>query len=101
MQRKPLEYKTWHHPTTNSTLCRTFHLTTNKIKIQTKSSEDRITTSLSLAHQRKKQRNKTKLSTNLTLYEAYTNHWTNFGRTETKGRKNSTLKPGKRRPQTW
>ena len=48
--------------------------TTNKTKIQTQSSADRITTSLSLAHQRGKK----KLSTTLTLYEAYTNHWTNL-----------------------
>ena len=56
-----------------------------------------MTTSLSLAHQRK---NKQKLSTNLTLYVSYTNHWTNLRRAEPKGRKNSTLKPGKRRTQT-
>ena len=55
-----------------------------------------------------KQTNKQKLSTNLTLYEAHTNHWTNLRRAETK-RKNSiffkerfqlSLKPGKRRSQT-
>ena len=44
--------------------------------------------------------NKQKLSTNLTLYEAYTNNWTNLGGRKPKGRKNSALKPGKRRPQT-
>ena len=31
-----------------------------------------------------KQTNKQKLSTNLTLHKAYTNHWTNFRREETK-----------------
>ena len=41
-----------------------------------------------------------KLSTTLTLYEAYTNHWTKLRRAETKRKKNSTLKPGKNRPQT-
>ena len=50
------------------------------------------------------QSNKQKLSTNLTLYKAHTNHWTNLRRAETKGRMNSTvlkeriqlsLKPGK------
>ena len=51
-QRKPLEYKTQHHPTTSSTLCRTPHLS-NKRKIQTQSSVDRSTTSLSLAYNRK------------------------------------------------
>jgi len=68
-----------------------------KPKIQTQSSAGRITTSLTLAYQRK---NKQKLSKNLTLYEAYTNHWTSLRRAEIKGRKNSTLKPGKKRSQT-
>ena len=31
---------------------------------------------------------------------AYTDHWTNLRRAETKRKKDSTLKPGKRRPQT-
>ena len=58
--------------------------TTNKTKIQTQSSADRITTSLSHAHQKKnKQMNKQKLSRNL-AQKACTNHWTNFRREETK-----------------
>ena len=64
--------------------------TTNKTKIQTQSSADKITTSLSLAHQRKNKQNK-KLSTNLTLYEAYRNHWTKLRRTETKRKKEFSL----------
>ena len=44
--------------------------------------------------------NKQKLSTNLTLCEADTNHGPTLGGQKPKGRKNSTLKPGKRRPQT-
>jgi len=60
----------------------------NKTKIQTQSSADRITTSLSLAHQRK---NKQKLSTNPTLYKAYTNHWTNLRRAESKKKKEFNL----------
>jgi len=32
-----------------------------------------------------------KLSTNLTLYEAYTNHWTNLRRAETKRKKEFNL----------
>jgi len=64
----------------------------NKTKIQTQSSADRIITSLSLAHQRKnKQTNKQKLSTNLTLYKAHTNHWTNLRRAETKRKKEFNL----------
>ena len=47
----------------------------------------------------KKQANKQKLSTSLTLYKAYPNHWTNLRGQKPKGRKSSTLKPGKRRPQ--
>ena len=41
-----------------------------------------------------------KLSTNLTQYKAYTNHWANLRKAETKRKENSALKPGKRRPQT-
>ena len=51
-----------------------------------------ITTSLSLAHQRK---NKQKPSTNLTLYKAYTNHWTNLKKAETKRKKEFNLLQGK------
>ena len=64
-------------------------ITTNKTKIQTQSSADRITTSLSLAQQRKM--NKQKLSTNRTLYKVYTNHWTNLRRAETKRKKEFNL----------
>ena len=38
--------------------------------------------------------NKQKLSTNLTLYDAYTNHWTNLRRAETKRKKEFNL-------ETW
>ena len=47
-----------------------------------------MTTSLSLAHQRK---NKQKPSTNLTLYKAYINHWVNLTRAEAKRRKEFNL----------
>ena len=63
-------------------------LTTNKTKIQTQSSASWITISLNIAHQSKnRQTNKHKLHTNITLYKAYTNNWTNFRRAETKGKK--------------
>ena len=42
-----------------------------------------------------KETNKQKLSTNLTLYEAYTNHWTNIRRAETKRKKDFHLLQGK------
>ena len=38
-----------------------------------------------------KHTNKQKLSTNLNLYEAYTNHWTNLRREETKRKKEFNL----------
>ena len=38
-----------------------------------------------------KQTDKQKLSTNLTLYEAYRNHWTNLRRAETKRKKEFNL----------
>ena len=38
-----------------------------------------------------KQRNKQKLSTHLTLYEAYTNHWVNPRRAEIKKKKEFNL----------
>ena len=72
--------------------------------MQTKSSADRITTSLSLAHQRKhKQTNKQQqqqISAQITLYKVAQTTGQNLGRQKLKGRKNSTLKPGQRRSQT-
>ena len=65
---------------------------TNKTKIQIQSSADRITTSVFPSEE--KQTNKQKLITNLTLYEAYTNHWTNL-RAETKRKKEFNLLQGK------
>ena len=53
--------------------------------------------------------NKQKFSTNLTLYEAHTNHWTKLMRAKTKRKKEVNLPQGKnstfleaweRRPQT-
>ena len=46
-----------------------------------------MTTSLSLAHQRNNKQTNKKLSTNLTLYKAFANHWTNLRRAETKRKK--------------
>ena len=81
----------------------------NKTKIQTQSSADRITTSLSLAHQRKnKQTNKNSAQISPYMKLTQTTGPT-LGGQKPKGRKNSTFfkeriqlssKPGKRRPQT-
>jgi len=73
------------------------YLNHKQTKIQTQSSADRITTSLSLAHQRKNKQTKQKkqkLSTNFTLYEVHTNHWTNLRRAETKRKKEFNLLQG-------
>ena len=87
-QRKPLEYKIRHHPTTSSTLCRTPHLNNKQNKNTNPVISGQDTTSLSLAHHRK---TKQKLSTCLTLYEAHTKSWTNLRRAETKKKKESNL----------
>ena len=42
------------------------------------------------------EREKKKLSINLTLYKAYTNHWTNLRRAETKRKKEFNLIQGKK-----
>ena len=46
--------------------------------------------------QTNKQTSKQKLSTSLTLLEAYTNHWTNLRRAETKRKKEFNLLQGKK-----
>ena len=74
-------------------------LNNQKTKMQTKSSADRITTLLSLAHQRKRKQTNKKLNTNLTLYKANTNHWATFRRAETKRKKVYSLEAWERRPQ--
>jgi len=75
-------------------------LTTNKTKIQTQSSADRISNTLGLAHQRKnKQTNKN--SAQISPYTKLTQTTgPTLGGKKTKGRKNSNLKPGKGRPKT-
>jgi len=83
--------------------------TTNEAKIQTQSSAERSTTSLSLAHQQKnKQTNKSSAQISPYTKLIQTTGPTLVGQ-KPKGRKNSTffkeriqlsLKPGKRRPQT-
>jgi len=60
----------------------------NKTKIQTELAADRITTLLILTVGGGK---KKKLSINLTLYEAYTNHCTKLRRAETKRKKEFNL----------
>ena len=66
-------------------------------KIQTQSLADRIITSLSLAHQRKTNKNSAQISPYTEFTQAT---GPNLGGQKPKGRKNSTLKLGERRPQT-
>ena len=85
------------------------HREANNTKIQTKSSADRSTTSLTLAHQRKnKQTNKNSAQISPYMKLAQTTRPI-LGGEKPKGRNNSTffkeiiqlsLKPGKSRPQT-
>ena len=87
-------------PNTTSTLYRTPHLNNKQNKNTTQSSADRITTSLSLAHQRKnKQTNKNSAQTSPYRKLLQTTRPT-LGGKKPKGRNNSTLKPWERRPQT-
>ena len=107
-QREPLEYKTLHHPTTSSTHAGCLIWTTNKTKIQTQSSADGSTISLSLAYQENKQTNKN--SAQISPYMKLTQATGPIlGGKKPKERKNSiffnerlqlSLKLGKRRPQT-
>ena len=69
--------------------------TTNKMKIQTQSSADRLPTHSALPIRGKKYTAQTSPYTKLTQTTG-----PNLGGQKPKGRKNSTLKPGKRRPQT-
>ena len=70
-------------------------------KNQTQSSADRSTTSVSLAHQRKNKQTNKQNSAQILPYKKLTQTTgPTLGGQKPKGRKNSNLKPGKRRPQT-
>ena len=77
-------HKTQDHSTTNSTLWRTSHLN-NKQNKNTDPIISRQDYHLTRpCSSEGKQASKQKLSTNLPLWEAYTNHWTNLRRAGTK-----------------
>ena len=94
--KEAIGIKTWHHPATSSTLCRLLHLNNkqNKNTNSIISRQDYHHTQPCPSEE--KQTNKQKLSTNLTLCEAYTNHWTNLRRAETKRKKEFNLKAGEK-----
>ena len=87
LQRKPLKHKTWHHPTTSSTLCRAPHANNKQDKntnpIISKQDHHLTQPCPSEAGKKKKQQ----LRTNLTPYESYINHRTNRRKAETKRKK--------------
>jgi len=88
-QRKPLEYKIWHHPTISSTLCRMPYLN-NKQNKNTNPIISRQDCHLTQpCSSEEKQMNKQKLNTNLTLYKSYTNHWTTLSQFSRSGVSNS------------
>ena len=95
-QRKPLEYK-WHHPTTSITLCRMPYLS-NKQNKNTNQIINRQDHHLTQPSSEEKQTTKQKLGRNLTNLTQTTGPTLEGQKPE--GRNNSTLKSGKRRPQT-
>ena len=92
--KETTEYKIQQQLTTSSTLCRTSHLNKKQTNIKYKLNHQQTALSPHSALHIRGKTNKHKLSLNLTLYEAYTNHWTNLRRAETKRRKESNL-------ETW
>ena len=95
-QRKPLEYKTQHHPTTSSTLCRISHLNNkqNKNTNPIKSRQDYHLTQ-PCPSEEKQTNNNNKNSAQISPYMKLTQTTgPNLEGQKPKGRKNSTLKPG-------
>ena len=95
---KRLEYKTQHHPNTSSILYRTPHLNNkqNKNTNPIISREDyHLTQPCPSEEKTNEEHNKNKFNTNHTLHKAYTNHWTNLRRAETKRKKEFNLLQGK------
>ena len=96
-QRKPLEYKTWYHPTTSSTLCRMPHSKQQtKQKYSPNYQQTGLPTHSALPIRVKTNKQPNKLSTNLTLCEAHTNHWTNCRRAEMTRKKELNILQGKK-----
>ena len=98
-QMKPLEYNIRHHPTNSSTLCRTPHLNKkqNKNTNPIISRQDYYLTQ-PCPSEEEKQTNK--ISAQISLYKLTQTTGPTLGGQKPNGRNNSTLKPGKRRPQT-
>ena len=80
-------------PTTRSTLCRTPHLNNkqNKNTNPIINRQDYHLTQPCPSEEKQTNRYQKKLSTNFTLYEVFTNHWTNLRQAETKRKKEVNL----------
>ena len=101
-QRKPLKHKTPHHSTTSSsTLCRMPHLNNKQNKNTNPIISRRDYHLTQPCPSEEKQINKQKLSTNLALHKAYTNHWTSFRREETKRKKEFNLEAWEKWKWKW
>ena len=101
-QRKPLEYKTQHHPTTSSILCSTSHLNNkqNKNTNPIISRQDYHLTQPCPSEEKQTSKQTNKNSAQISPYLKLTQTiGPTLGRQKPKRRKNSTLKSGKRRPQ--
>ena len=94
-QKKSLEYKTWHHPTTISTLCRTPHLNNKQNKNTNPIKQIGLP-----PHSALPSRGKINKNSQISPYRKLTQTTApTLEGQKPKGRKNSTLKPGKRRPK--
>ena len=91
-QRESLEYKTWHHPTTSSTHASSKQQTEQKCKLNPQQTGLPSHSALPIRGKPNKQK---KHSTDLTLYKAYTNHWTKLRRAETERKKEFNLEAWK------
>ena len=92
--------KTQHHPTTSSTLCGTPHQN-NKQNKNTNLVTSRQEYHLTQPSPSEEKQTITTNSTNLTLYKAHTNPWTNLRRAETKRKKEFNLIQGKNSTFLW
>jgi len=98
-ETKGLEYKTQHHPTTSSTLGNMSHLNNeqNRNTNPIISRQDYHFTQPCPSEEKQTNKNSAQISSSTKLTQAI---GPNLGSKKPKGRKNSTLKPWKRRPQT-
>ena len=100
--RTHTEETTWiqaeHHPTTSSTLCRMLHLNNkqNKNTNPIISRQDYHLTQPCPSEEKQTNKNSAQISPYMKLTQTT---GPTLGGQKPKGRKNSTLKPGKRRPQ--